>query len=45
MGIFCISAYAFFDILPLDKFFLYRSGNLRMLGAIKRNNKNGRSPT
>ena len=47
MGIFCISVFAFFDIaiVPLDNFFLYRSRNLRMLGAIKRDNKNGRSPT
>ena len=48
IGIFRISVYAFFDIVivPLDNFFLiYRLRNLGMLGAIKRNNKNGRSPT
>ena len=47
MGIFRISVFAFFDIavVPLDNFFLYRSRNLRMLGANKSNNKNGRSPT
>ena len=41
IGIFCISVYAFFDIaiVLLDNFFLYRSTNLRMLGAIKRNSK------
>ena len=47
IGIFCISVFAFFDIaiVPLNKFFLSGSRKLRMLGAIKRNNKNGRSPT
>ena len=46
MEIFCISVFAFFDIaiVPLDNFFLYCSRNLRMFGAIKRNNKNGGSP-
>ena len=44
IGILGISVYVCFDIaiVPLNNFFLYRSKNLQMLGAIKRKNKNGR---